>query len=149
MTTGLLLIIKSIEVSVGLMFLGMILTVLYSMHLLHLRGFIRKTKFAKFRPLLMVSLSITLILTQFLPSMVYAGKEISSAAHRFAPEGSGRKKCLRLSRFFPIEEERAGNCWLISRPTIHRINSSGGRPSIFEVLMYLPSRRTLIRSPIL
>lgn len=77
LTVGLLLIIKSIEISVGLMFLGMILTVLYSMHFRQFRIFIKKTKFARLRPFLMISLSITFTLTQFVPSLVYAEKEIS------------------------------------------------------------------------
>ncbi len=76
LTIGILLLMKFIVMSTGLMFLGMILTILYSMHLKHFRHFIKKTRFAQLGKFLLVSLSITLLLTQFIPSLVYAEREI-------------------------------------------------------------------------
>ena len=79
LTIGLLLLVKAIPMTVGLMFLGMILTILYSMHIKHFRGFVGRTKLARLRPLLMISLSFTLLMTQILPTLVYADHEIDLA----------------------------------------------------------------------
>lgn len=78
-TIGLLLLLKAIPISAGLMFLGMILTILYSMHIVHFKGFVKKTKLARLRPFMMVSLSFTLLMTQFLPTLVFANQQMALA----------------------------------------------------------------------
>ena len=79
LTIGILLLTEAIEIGTGLIYLGMILTILYSIHFDHFRKFIDRTKFASLKQILMVSLSITFILTQVFPSMIYAQREIAEA----------------------------------------------------------------------
>lgn len=71
-----LLWLKWIEPSLGLIFLGVTFSILFSEFYKITIGYIKKTKIPKYRYIFPVSLTITFIITSFLPAVFLAGVEI-------------------------------------------------------------------------
>lgn len=76
LSTGLLLWLRLIPVSSGLMFFGVVLILLFAIHYTHYFDFIKSTKLSKLTFLFKVSLIIVLILTSVQPSISLAIKDL-------------------------------------------------------------------------
>jgi hypothetical protein len=73
---GLLIGMNAVIIDVGLIFLGMILTILYSIHFKQFRRFMRKTKFSGLSVVFTASLTVAIVLTQIIPSYYYSSQDM-------------------------------------------------------------------------
>ncbi len=74
-----LLLLRYIQLKLGLVFIGVILTILFGEFLLYASEYLGRTKFARYRNHLFVLLLVVFILTSFIPSLEYADRKITES----------------------------------------------------------------------